>query len=720
MKRSNFIFICVLALAVVSTAIFAGTFTSTSSGPWNAPETWGQGAGGVSSTPGNGSGGPDNATVSPGNRVNTNGPTRNPLGNVNVNGTLQGEGTNSSVAVNATGNVTVGSSGTVGGCQTGTSNNPVSITSTTGTVTVNGTVQGNGSRGRVNVQGSNGVTVGGTGFVGSAASGTSISSSGGPITVQSGGAVTGRGHTQINAGPGQPTTIDGTVSANGTPRYNVYINNRRRGRPGNVTIGATGVVSATGEVYINADTLVVKGTIKANTLQKKVKTLILYYPPGSIDIKKNFKNKIDTVYTNKEKTDPSVPSEKGSDGGVTGEDHCHIDLSSAPLAFEATNTVRIATGNFGTIDLRNNPAGTPVISCPGPIEIFADNILLDPGVFLPDIAGPGPVIFGPSQPIMDVSTLCVGDTVGYPGHSGAVEFLVTNMGNVADSFFVSVVDSLGWPFTQSDQTIFLDNMEPADSLVSINFSVPPSATLGDTNIFYLSVSSLTTGIGYTEQALVPVLDECQLRDVSVHLWHKDNSPQPASCIITSLIVNAGDVLSDTYNVTVTDREGWTLLPSGANYPLAAGDEVYHQTDVTIPGSAAPGDSNEVYILIESTECPGLGMSDTVTVVVGDVTGIGDNALIYSDIEHRCYPNPFNPDVHIQFTVPAPGGRTSIVIYDVDGRRVKTLLTREMETGRFTYPWDGRNDAGNSVASGVYIYRITAVGKRATGKMVLLR
>jgi hypothetical protein len=496
MKRMYPYILPFVVLVMFSTAIVAGDFFSAGSGQWTSPGTWGIPSGGVASTPGNGGGGPDNVNIQPGHSVNCQGATSNPLGNVTINGTLNGASTSSTVAVNASGNVTVGATGTVGGCQTGTSNNPVSVTSTGGTVTVNGTVQGNGSQGTASVSGAAGVTVGSGGYVGSANNSTSVTSSGGPVNVNAGGVVTAAGQTSVNAGPGQPTNINGVVSSTGGHGYNVYINNRRGGRgsnrPGNVTIGATGVVSSKGEVYINADTLVVEGRIEGNTLKKKVNRCVLKFPPGSIDIKQKFKNKIDTLFVVEEKDDPSVPSEKGDEGGVAGEDECRIDLSYTPLAFEATTSMRVATGVGGTVDFTGDFPGVPVISCPGPIQIFADNIILEPGVNIEDICGPGPVTVGPSQPIIDVATLCVGDTLGYPGYEGALRFLVTNMGTVADSFLVSVVDTEGWPYIMLDPVVYLDHINPSDTVVTVAFAVPPSAVVGsDTNHYELTVASMT-------------------------------------------------------------------------------------------------------------------------------------------------------------------------------------------------------------------------------------
>ncbi|RMF54335.1 MAG: T9SS C-terminal target domain-containing protein [Calditrichaeota bacterium] len=88
-----------------------------------------------------------------------------------------------------------------------------------------------------------------------------------------------------------------------------------------------------------------------------------------------------------------------------------------------------------------------------------------------------------------------------------------------------------------------------------------------------------------------------------------------------------------------------------------------------------------------------------------------------------YPNPFNPVTNVEFGLPH-GEWVTLKVYDLLGREVKTLVNRRLSAGYHTVQWDGTNDAGQPVASGVYLYRLT-VGQASlsnvqTRKMVLLR
>ena len=90
-----------------------------------------------------------------------------------------------------------------------------------------------------------------------------------------------------------------------------------------------------------------------------------------------------------------------------------------------------------------------------------------------------------------------------------------------------------------------------------------------------------------------------------------------------------------------------------------------------------------------------------------------------------YPNPFNPTTKIEYWVPEAikaGTRASVnvIVYDVSGARVKTLVSGPKAAGHYVAQWDGRDDRGNSVSSGVYFYRMTTGSFSAVRKMVLLK
>jgi hypothetical protein len=86
-----------------------------------------------------------------------------------------------------------------------------------------------------------------------------------------------------------------------------------------------------------------------------------------------------------------------------------------------------------------------------------------------------------------------------------------------------------------------------------------------------------------------------------------------------------------------------------------------------------------------------------------------------------YPNPFNPTTTIDYLVPDGGAHlVRLVVYDVRGARVRTLVDREQAGGKYAVEWDGRNDQGQAVGSGVYFYRLVERNYTRTRKMILLK
>ncbi len=84
-----------------------------------------------------------------------------------------------------------------------------------------------------------------------------------------------------------------------------------------------------------------------------------------------------------------------------------------------------------------------------------------------------------------------------------------------------------------------------------------------------------------------------------------------------------------------------------------------------------------------------------------------------------FPNPFNPSTRISFGLDE-ASHVSLRVYDPAGRQVRTLVHEHRLPGNYNELWDGKNEKGKPVASGIYFYRLTAGERTKTKKMVLLR
>jgi hypothetical protein len=101
------------------------------------------------------------------------------------------------------------------------------------------------------------------------------------------------------------------------------------------------------------------------------------------------------------------------------------------------------------------------------------------------------------------------------------------------------------------------------------------------------------------------------------------------------------------------------------------------------------------------------------------TDAGETPRYANDLEQN-YPNPFNPATTIEYSIARPG-HVTLRVYNVAGQLVRTLVDENQAPGPVRIArWDGRNETGNPVASGVYLYQLEAPGFTRTKKMVMVR
>ncbi len=86
-----------------------------------------------------------------------------------------------------------------------------------------------------------------------------------------------------------------------------------------------------------------------------------------------------------------------------------------------------------------------------------------------------------------------------------------------------------------------------------------------------------------------------------------------------------------------------------------------------------------------------------------------------------YPNPFNPETIIQYTLDNPTAEaTQLIIFNSLGQVIRQLVNEKQASGNYQITWDGKDDWGRPAASGVYYYQLSSGSKKAVQKMILLR
>ena len=128
----------------------------------------------------------------------------------------------------------------------------------------------------------------------------------------------------------------------------------------------------------------------------------------------------------------------------------------------------------------------------------------------------------------------------------------------------------------------------------------------------------------------------------------------------------------------------------------------------VDNSVAPGKTYSYELLVRTTD--GDEFRSPVATVLSAALGL---------VLHQNVPNPFNPLTTIRYDLPA-NARVRLSIIDVAGKRVRTLVDEQQTAGSRSTIWNGRDDAGRAVASGVYFYVLDAGKDRLTRKLVLLK
>ena len=153
-------------------------------------------------------------------------------------------------------------------------------------------------------------------------------------------------------------------------------------------------------------------------------------------------------------------------------------------------------------------------------------------------------------------------------------------------------------------------------------------------------------------------------------------------------------------------EGRYRLP-GTGGPVFAGDvNGDGATDLLVLGRSVEGGPGGAFVF--------LNQGVPATAVAAETTATPSTFALGAN-----YPNPFNPSTTIPFTVPAGTGDVALAIYNVLGQPVRQVWNGSLAAGEHRLTWDGRDTRGQSVAAGIYLYRLQVGDQMRIRKMVKL-
>jgi hypothetical protein len=271
---------------------------------------------------------------------------------------------------------------------------------------------------------------------------------------------------------------------------------------------------------------------------------------------------------------------------------------------------------------------------------------------------------------------CPDPTAGCPPFQGSFEWSTVN----APEDFNLQIPGLGYasfdaPEVEADQPFvfslrvtdgqFWSDLETVTITVQDN-SVPVLDSIG---IQYTTQDSLSISLSATDEE-----DDALTFDAS--------SSNPDN--VTIEVVSSGDTTAD---LTLSFADGWV----GMAFVTASVCDAYH--------------------------CD----SETFTVWVSDPPLGVDDIIVFPEVFalRQNYPNPFNPVTTIAYDIPEISN-VRIDMYNILGQKVRTLVNGTHQPGMYHVRWNGTNDFGNPMASGMYFYRISSEQFISVKKLVLMK
>jgi hypothetical protein len=246
---------------------------------------------------------------------------------------------------------------------------------------------------------------------------------------------------------------------------------------------------------------------------------------------------------------------------------------------------------------------------------------------------------------------------------------------------------------------------------SILMVVVSDGSATDTTSFELTVNAVNdapSSFALSEQDSVYITMDNFDSDSIVFAWDEsaDVDEDDLTYHFTAeLVIN--DQLTTEYDTTLSNNE--MLIDYKSVF-----DEIYAAQSMlaAIEWDVSVSDGVEEVMAENGPLTVGINASDAVL-------SIDEELLPDKFALHQNYPNPFNPVTTLRYDLPE-NSLVNIIIYDLLGRQVKTLVNQTQDAGFKSVLWNATNDYGKPVSAGVYLYQIQAGEFVQTKKMVLLK
>jgi len=322
-----------------------------------------------------------------------------------------------------------------------------------------------------------------------------------------------------------------------------------------------------------------------------------------------------------------------------------------------------------------------------------------------------------------------------------IAFRYLNSVIMENSFIRNNLPNYNYPQTLSGGAIITVGLyEQANEYIFRNVEISDNIDIGNDSmsVLYLEDTSkvslinctLANNTSNTGRAIVMMGYDCELDIVNTILFgDEDQSVWMHPPLVT--------YLPHTLNIS----NSCIMNGQDAVHVLANNVLNWNEGNITSDPSWS-GDESFPYNLNSSSLCINAGTPDTTGLnlpeydlsgnprIYQDIIDMGafewdgtvsaNDLLVMKDFNLSNYPNPFNPDTRISFSIPGDSN-IEISIYNIKGRKVKTFVYENLEKGIHNIVWKGKDESGKSVVSGVYFYKMIVNGKdKSIKKMLLLK
>jgi hypothetical protein len=242
-----------------------------------------------------------------------------------------------------------------------------------------------------------------------------------------------------------------------------------------------------------------------------------------------------------------------------------------------------------------------------------------------------------------------------------------------------------------------------------------------------------------------IFGDCASRRAGTASEEIDDPTFPPGTYFIAVTIWDPDPLQSTssYTLTVTNDEAGSGGPMLQSFNIYRSETAGARTNGEVIGNVlnipsalkSPGGAFDTFTFIDSllpantffyqvTALYDLGESPPSNEAAAVVTSIDDatTELPTDYALNQNYPNPFNPTTVIRYAIPLLHGNelVKLEVYNMLGQKVRTLIDEEKSAGFYTVDWDGKNEQGKPVTSGLYVYRIRAKRFVEVKKMLLLK